>query len=166
MYEVEFLNEHKQALSANVIVENMFASFDEEGHRHLLLDSIIDARRTDMAIKKEDAFITSSNGVKRQRETTKGWEILVQWKDGSTTWSKLKDMKDSYPVQLTEYAVQNKIDDEPAFAWWVPYTIKKKAIIIKKVKSKYWLRTHKYGIRIPKTVKEAIEIDVKNGNTL
>ena len=106
-----------------------------------------------------------SNDAERP-ETTKGWEILVQWKDGSTTWSKLKDMKDSYPVQLAECAVQNKIDDEPAFAWWVPHTIKKKAIIIKKVKSKYWLRTHKYGIRIPKTVKEAIEIDAENGNTL
>ena len=35
-----------------------------------------------------------------------------------------------------------------------------------KIKSKYWLRTHKYGIRIPKTVKEALQIDKENGNTL
>ena len=119
-----------------------------------------------MAIEKEDAFVTSSNGVKRRRETTEGWEMLAQWKDGSATWSELKDTKDSCPVQLAECAVQNKIDDEPAFAWWVPHTTKKKAIIVKKVKSKHWLRTHKCGIRIPKTVKEAIEIDAENGNTL
>ena len=75
MYEVEFIDGHKQALSANIIAENMFASVDEDGHRHLLLDSIIDARRTDIAIKKEDAFVTSSNRVKQQRETTKGWEM-------------------------------------------------------------------------------------------
>ena len=75
-------------------------------------------------------------------------------------------MKDSYPVQLAEFSIQQGIQDEPAFAWWVPYTIKKKARIISKVKSKYWDRTHKYGIRLPKTVKEAIEIDNENGNTL
>jgi hypothetical protein len=34
------------------------------------------------------------------------------------------------------------------------------------VKSKYWLQTRKFGIRIPKSVKDkAREIDFKNGNT-
>ena len=41
----------------------------------------------------------------------------------------------------------------------------KKARIIDKVKSKYWERTHKYGIRVPKTVKEALEIDQVNGDS-
>ena len=30
----------------------------------------------------------------------------------------------------------------------------------------YWLKTHKYGIRLPKTVKEDVEIDQENGDTL
>jgi hypothetical protein len=166
MYEVEFVDGHKQALSANVIAENMFASVDEEGHRHLLFDSIIDYRKDGKEISKEDAFILTASGNKRRRETTKGWEVCIQWKDGSTTWSKLKDVKDSYPVELAEFAILNKIEEEPAFAWWVKYTIKKKNRIISKLKSKYWQRTHKYGIKIPKSVKEAIEIDVENGNTL
>ena len=97
MYEVEFADGHKQAFSANVIAENMFATVDEEGHRHLLLDQIVDYRRSGQAVHKDDAFITTSTGTKRRRETTKGWEILIQWKDGSTTWSKMKDVKDSYP---------------------------------------------------------------------
>ena len=44
--------------------------------------------------------------------------------------------------------------------------IKKKNRIISKIKSKYWQRTHKYGIRIPKSVKEAIKLDNENGNNL
>ena len=166
MYELEFVDGYKQAVSANLIAENMFATVDEEGHRHLLLDSIIDTRKSAEAVDKADAFIQSSNGTRRRRETTKGWEVLIQWKDGTTTWSKLKDVKDSYPIQLAEYAIQNHIDDEPAFAWWTSYVLKKKSRIISKVKSKYWERTHKYGIRIPKNVKEAIEIDKANENTL
>ena len=45
------------------------------------------------------------------------------------------------------------------------YTIQKRRHI-KPVKSKYWEKTTKYGIRIPKTVKEAIDIDKGNGDTL
>ena len=166
MYEVVFDDGHKLSMAANLIAENMFASVDEEGHRHLLLDSIVGYRKTADAVNKNDAYVKSSNGVSRRKETTKGYEINVLWKDGTTTWSKMKDVKDSYPVQLAEFAIENKINEEPAFAWWVPFVIKKKARIISKIKSKYWLRTHKYGIRIPKSVKEAIELDSENGNTL
>ena len=75
-------------------------------------------------------------------------------------------MKDSHSVDLAEHAVNNKVDDEPAFAWWVPHAIKKKARVISKIKSKCWQKTHKYGIRIPKSVQDAIRLDAKNGNAL
>ena len=38
--------------------------------------------------------------------------------------------------------------------------------ILSKVKSKYWQKTHKCGIRVPKNVDEAYEIDKENGDTL
>ena len=69
-------------------------------------------------------------------------------------------------IEMAEFAVASQIQDEPAFTWWVPYTMKKQNRIISKIKSKYWQRTHKYGIRIPKSVKEVYEIDKENGNTL
>ena len=78
----------------------------------------------------------------------------------------MKDIKQSYPVDLAEFAIQKGIDSQPAFAWWIPFVIKKKQRIISKVKSKYWAKTHKFGIRMPKTVKEAIELDTLNQNTL
>ena len=91
---------------------------------------------------------------------------MVEWKDGSSDWIALKDLKESYPIQVADYATNNQIEDEPAFAWWVPYVLEKQKRILKKVKSKYWQRTHKYGIRIPRTIEEAIQIDRENGNTL
>ena len=92
--------------------------------------------------------------------------MLVQWKDGSTIWCKLKDVKVSYPVELAEFALQNELQDELAFAWWIGYTLKKKARICTKTKSKYWQKTHKYGFQMPKMVKQAIGHDKKDGNTL
>mmetsp|Transcript_26808 Transcript_26808/g.40563 ORF Transcript_26808/g.40563 Transcript_26808/m.40563 type:complete len:138 (-) Transcript_26808:449-862(-) len=95
MYEVEYADGSKQALSANVIAENLFASVDEERHRRILLDSIVGFCKTKEAVDKTDALVVSSNGTIRRVKTTKDWQINVQWKNGSTTWSKLKDMKDS-----------------------------------------------------------------------
>ena len=78
----------------------------------------------------------------------------------------LKDMKESYPVQVAKYCVQSRISSEPEFAWWVPYVLKKRNRIIVKVKSEYWIRTHKFGIWVPKSVQEAKRIDEQNGDTL
>lgn len=75
-------------------------------------------------------------------------------------------MKESYPVEVAEYAVAQSIDNEPAFVWWVPYTLKKRNRIIAAVSKRYHKREFKYGFRIPKTVEEAREIDKEEGNTL
>ena len=165
MYEVEFQDGYKTSLAANTIAENLFAQIDDEGNRQVLFNEIIDHRTNGKQVLQQDAFVTTRTGTKRRRETTVGWELLVQWKDQSTTWVSLKDMKEAYPVQSAEYAVQARLVEEPAFAWWAPHTLKKRNRIIAKVKSKYWLRTHKFGIRIPKSVQEAREIDEENGNT-
>ncbi len=118
------------------------------------------------AIPRSEETYVNSYGVKRWTMTTRGWEQLVEWKDGSTDWVALKDLKESYPVDLAVYTTNQEIQDKPAFAWWVPQVLKKQKRILRKVKSKYWLRTHKYGIRRPKNVQEAMEIDKENGNTL
>ena len=167
-YEVEFADGNVEELTANIIAENLIAQVDKEGHRQMMLEEIIDHRTTPEAIPMGQGTYVNQYGVRRQKQTTRGWELLIQWKDGSTDWVALKDFKESYPVELALYAVDRGISDEPAFAWWVSYVLKKQKRILQKVKakSKYWARTHKYGIRVPKNIKEALEIDKENGNTL
>lgn len=160
-YEVEYLDGHNEVLMANTIAENILSQVDDEGHRQMMLEEIEDHRKTSDAIKKDENDARSTKII-----TTKGWELLIRWKNGSTDWVKLKDLKDAYPVQLTDYAIKNKLQDEPAFAWWLPFANKKRRAILKKIKTKYWDRTHKYGIRIPKSIEEAKRIDEKNKNTL
>jgi hypothetical protein len=65
--------------------------------------------------------------------------------------------------------VTKGIDLEQAFNWWVPHVLKKRDQIISlvcKQTTRYLKRTHKFGIDVPKTVKEALALDCKNGNTL
>ena len=58
-----------------------------------------------------------------------------------------------------EYAVANRLTEEPAFNWWVPQTLRRRNRIISKVKNKYWRTTQKFGIKLPHSVEEALEID-------
>lgn len=166
LYIVEWNDGRTEEVMANVIAENLFAQVDDEGNSFVLLDDIIDHRKSDKALSGDDGFITTANGMKRRRHTTQGWELCVQWKNNSTNWIPLKDLKNAYPIQVAEYAVANKIHEEPAFAWWVNFTLKKRQRFISKVKSKYWQRTHKYGVEIPKSVAHALALDKKNGNAL
>jgi hypothetical protein len=71
------------------------------------------------------------------KKTTKGWQLCIQWKDGTTSPERLADLKEHYPVEAAKYAVARGIKDKPAFTWWVNFTLKKRARIISAV-----LETH------------------------
>jgi hypothetical protein len=51
-------------------------------------------------VRQQNLFITARTETKRQRETSQGWEHV-------------KGVKESYPLQLAEYTVQNPVSDEP-----------------------------------------------------
>ena len=146
-------------MTTNAIASNLFAQVDQDGQYFVLFDAITDLRTDGTHIKEGGAFIHISNGNKRRRETTKGWEVCIQWKDGSSTRNQIKDVKDSFPVELVEYAVLNQIADEPSFSWWIKKVLKKRDRIISNKAIKYWQKTHNYGLCIPHLVKEAVEID-------
>ena len=117
IYEVEFCDGYKASLSANELAINLFSQCDEEGNRYVLFQDIVDHRTDGTEVQDKDAFIISKNGGRRKRETTKGWELLVKWKDGSTSWKTLKDMKECFPSQATDYAISTGIIERPAFSW-------------------------------------------------
>jgi hypothetical protein len=108
-------------------------------------------------------------GRPSKRRNTNGWRICCQWKDGSTTWGSLKDLKESHPLEMAEYTITQSIGHEPAFNWWVPQVLRlRKCIIslVKKQKMSYLKKNLKFGIEIPTLVDYALKIDKHNGNTL
>ena len=163
--EVQFPDGSEAAYSANVIAENMCAQCDLEGNQYLLLDSIVDNKKLKDVVHLRDSHMTA-RGRRSQRKTTKGWKLCVKWKDGTMTWERLADLKESNPIEVAEYAIAQGIDHEPAFAWWVPYTLNRSETITKAVNTQRLKRTHKFGTRLPKMVKEAFDISRENGNKL
>ena len=118
-----------QQYTANTIAENIYSQIDEDGRRYQLIDYIMDHKSDGRAVKQQDAFIlVSRNGKKTRRHTTKGWHFQVQWKDGLDSWVPLRDLKESHPVGVVEYVRSPGIEDEPAFAWWVPFALSRREI--------------------------------------
>ncbi len=173
-----------QQYAANVITENMLSQVDDKGHHFQLVDNeghhyqlldyyIIDHRKSGKAVERgADGYVTRTKSGKRKkrRHATQGcWEFPIMWRDGKEPLVKLNELKESFPVEVAEYAERNGIIEEPpAFDWWAKYTLlKRRDCIIAAVKAKKKKKTHKYGDRVPsKTVREAYEIDKVNGNDL
>ena len=166
VYEVEFTSGEIREYMANMLVEAIMADCDEEGKTHLLLESILDHRKDQTALSKSEGIYKTETGQYRKKRTTRGWELLVQWKDESTDWIPLSVLKETNILEVAQYAIDNQLQEEPAFAWWLPTILKRKQRIVAKMKSKYWKTNEKFGIVLPHSVEEALEIDRKNGNNL
>jgi hypothetical protein len=144
----------------------MYTQCNTEGNQYLLLNEIIDWQKDESkAVKPEDKFVHSHNGNQHYRKMTKGWKLCIKWKDGTTSWEGLTDLKESYPIEVAEFAVSRDIHDEAAFAWWVPYVLAKCNQIISAVNRCYQKCTHKYGIEIPKLFDDCVCLNQGNGNT-
>ena len=94
MYEVKYTYRYIAAMAANMIYENLFTEVDQEGNIFLLIKSIIGTRTNNTKTLKQDAFVITKSGTKQRKNTTKEWEVCIQWKGGSSTWNKLKYIKD------------------------------------------------------------------------
>ena len=143
----------------------MITQCDPDGNQFLLLDSITDHKKDKSAVPLEDHYVTV-NGRQHHRITTKGWKLCVTWRDGTSSWERLSDLKESYPIQVAEYAVGQDLTHEPTFAWWVQKFLQKRDHIVSAVKQRYAKCSHKFGIEVPRTVKQALEIDQENSNSL
>ena len=165
VYNVESTDGIISEYAANIIAENLWNQVDHDGWDYNQLYEIIGHRRAKEAVPIEQGYYETKSGAKRRVITTKGWNLEVKWETGESSFIALKDIKESNPIEIAEYAKVNHIDKEPAFAWWIPSVIKRRDAIIKKTSRKV-RKNMKFGIYVPKNYNEAVEMDKQNGNTL
>jgi hypothetical protein len=129
-YTFTFNAGDETVLNANLIAEGLYAQCNPDGNQYVILDSIIDHRRLDTALRPSDQKVVRPDGRTYMKCSTIGWQVCCQWKDGSTSRENLADLKESHPLESAEYAVTQGIDHKPAFNWWVPHVLKKRDRII------------------------------------
>jgi len=76
--------------------------------------------------EKAPYFICSV--VSYQLHTIKGWIIHTRQEYDSSNEVILKEIKDSYHIELAQYTLRDGIDHESVFLRWVPYTIHKSSV--------------------------------------
>ena len=116
VYKVEFPDGNFNEYSANVILENLYEQVDNNGSTSALFQGITAHRTNDSALQKSNGWIQMSNGARKRKVTTDGWDIQVDLADGTQLWLPLKDVKGSNPIELAEYAKSRQIDDDSVFA--------------------------------------------------
>ena len=76
----------------------------------------MDYRKNDKDVTVTDQKVVH-RGRSFMRKSTVGWQLCIQWKDGSMLWQELKDLKESHPVKTAGYAVAQEIYYNPALNW-------------------------------------------------
>ncbi|MGH7974690.1 MAG: hypothetical protein ACREBR_04130, partial [bacterium] len=102
------------------------------------------------------------------------WEVLVKWATGEQSWEPLSVIHSTDPVTLAKYAKENNLLDKDG---WKRYRamckdekryvrMLRQATLQKARAATNGDNRTKYGVKVPRNEKEAIELDKKNGNTM
>ncbi len=82
-YLVCFEDGTEETYTANLIAECLYSQVDDEGRRLQVMQEIVDHEKKDNTLLEEDAYYSTTKAGQRPKRTTKGWRLLVKWKDGS-----------------------------------------------------------------------------------
>ena len=121
IYDIMFMYGTVQQIAANIMAMSMYAHVDSEGFTTKILDQVQRQRNTDNTIDNYDGYTKDSKERRSRKITTKGYDFLTKFRDGSESWIPLADLKKYNPLEFAEYAISNKLEKGPAFAWWVPH---------------------------------------------
>ena len=81
------------------------------------MKEIVDHKKDHTEIHISEGKQRSYNGHESPKVTTCGWKLLVKWRDEQKSWIDLKDLKESNPIGVAEYAVAHLIVEGTAFKW-------------------------------------------------
>jgi hypothetical protein len=69
----------------------------------------MDYRKDPSVTMSQNDQVSVIDGKKIIKHFTKGWDLCCKWKDNSTSWQKLSELKESYPLQVAEFMFAVKL---------------------------------------------------------
>jgi hypothetical protein len=98
------------------------------------------------------------------------YNVLVEWESGETTYEPLDMIGKDDPVTCAEYAVRNGLLDTPGWKRFRHLAKNQKKVerLVNQAKLRTFRREPfwKFGFLVPRSHKQAVEIDLSNGNLL
>ena len=144
-FRVEYTHGGDELVDYATIME-AYAQHDD-GHKFWSFKAILDHRRT------------------KGRN-----EVKVLWDTGEETWEPMQEMRKFDPLTIANYAHDNHLLEHKGWHWAKRHTRREKKFIrmlrILKTQKKAYAPKYKFGVRVPRNVRDALSIDRANGNTL
>ena len=75
------------------------------------MSKFLNHQRDGSAVTKDNVFTGKHSNI--SKNTTKGLQVLVEWKEETTPWVDIKDIKQAILIYLVEYVAENHISDKP-----------------------------------------------------
>jgi hypothetical protein len=100
-YEIYFPDGCSDEHTTNAIAQNIYSQCDINGRQYNLVEDVVDHKTYVHAVEPADMYIKHGSNT-QVRKTTKGWNLCFEWKDGTTSWERLTDLKESNPVEVAE----------------------------------------------------------------
>ena len=119
VYEIQFSDSQVLEYSANLIAEHLYSKADEKECHQVLIEEIVNNKKDSTAVPKSGGNFLHKGKTHKQL-TTHGWKLCIQWENGSTSWERLADLKEAYPILVAKYTSSSGILSEPTFVWWAP----------------------------------------------
>lgn len=111
-----------------------------------------------------------SHKTTKDKDGSQGIYVQVLWDSGEKTWEHINTIKQDDPVTLAQYAKDKKLTDQIGWKWARRYLKNPKRFI--RITRQIHLTKrqsgpiYKFGVQVPRNVKEAILLDQQNKNTL
>jgi hypothetical protein len=106
IYEVEFPDGQSKELATNVVVENMLTQVESDSFSLAMMEAMTNSQKDEAAaVPKINKHVTTTSGQKKRlRKTAAGWPPLAKWACGLESWIPLKNLKESHPMETSEFA--------------------------------------------------------------
>ena len=150
-YRVEFENGKQKTYDYEELI-NMLTKDQEEDTERWTFDKILKHRRS------------------KDRNRRSKYDILIKWEGyDEPTWEPMEILKQDDPVTIAKYAEDNGLLDIPGWKWAKLYRERRRKLYLSKTRktkgpTKRRVK-YQFGERVPRTLKEAYEIDEINKNT-
>ena len=148
----------EEVVSYNELCDIVAEQHEKEAHGETELFTFTEVLRHQGPLRPGDSNYRGSS-----------YNVEVLWNDGSKTWEPVAMMIASDPVTMAVYAKEHGLLDTPGWKKLKSYARRAKKLMrmvnANKRAQRYNAVTYKFGVRLPRNVKEAISLDAQNGNT-
>ena len=133
---------------------------------------LLDKVRNLMGREEEADWKLKQINSHKYNRMTKQWYFSIQWMDNTTQVMAMNELRLHDPLSVLKYGIKNKLLNHQGWEWAKLFLPKKRELkgMLRAFKTATMKKRneikYEFGVQIPRTVQEALELNRINGNNL